>query len=176
MPRTRTFSCVLALTLAGCTKIPDSYAPPVQRQTPDEFAAGLTHYISMNMPQAPDHIVTGVVPELQSNLYRWTLKNPTFRFRIPRTTGLRLQVDLTIPDETYRAKGPITIQFFVEDHLLDQRQYDKAGGAPFEKPVPAEWLTTDRPVVVRMEIDKIWKSPVDGAERGFIITKLGFIE
>jgi len=162
---------ILCLLLAGCTKIPDSYAPPVQRQTPDEFANGLTYYIHMNMPEAPNHIVSGVVPELEGNAIRWTLEKPTFRFRLPRTTGLKLQVDLTVPEELLRDKGSVVrIKFLVEDHLLDEQKYDKPGPALFEKPVPADWLTTDRPVVVRMEIDKLWK------ERGFILTKLGFVE
>lgn len=178
MPRTRTCSPVLtlALLLAGCVKIPDSYAPPIQRRTPEEITQSLTRHIHMNAPNAMDHIVGGVVPELQSNLFRWALQRPVFRFRVPRTDNLKLQVDLAINEHTFKDTGPVTIRFFVEDHLLAERKYDKPVGDVFEQPVPPAWLTTDRPVVVRLEIDKLWKSPADGAERGFILTKIGFVD
>jgi hypothetical protein len=35
---------------------------------------------------------------------------------------------------------------------------------------------TGAPVLVSLEIDKLWKSPEDGVERGFILTRLGFVE
>jgi len=54
--------------------------------------------------------------------------------------------------------------------------WPKPGQRTWEQPVPAEWLTTDSPVLVRMEIDKLWTSPSDGALRGFILTRIGFVQ
>jgi hypothetical protein len=176
MRRTRTSSLLLVLGLAGCTRIPDSYAPPIQRRTPEEISTSLTRFVAMNAPNAADHIVSGVVPELLGNAYRWTLQRPVFRFRVPRTQGMKLQVDLTISDDTFRDTGPVTIRFYVDDHLLGEEKYEKSGGYVYQQPVAQEWLTTERPVVVRMEVDKLGKSPAGVVERGFILSRLGFID
>ena len=176
MPKTRTCSCVLILALAGCTRIPDSYAPPIQRKSAEEVTNGLSYYIQMDMPNATDHLVSDVLPELEGGHWRWALKNPVLRFRIPRTNGLKLRVDWSVVEDTFKDTGPVTVKFFVEDHLLGEQRADKPENFVFEKPVPEAWLTTDRPVLVKMELDKLWTSPTDGAKRGFILTKLGFVE
>jgi hypothetical protein len=176
MLRTRTCSLLLAAGLAGCVRIPDSYAPPIQRQTPEEITASLTRHVYMNAPNAWNHVINDVLQPLEGNSFRWAMKHPTLRFRLPRTNALKLDVGLAFSEHTLRDTGPVTIQFYVEDHLLGEGTYGKEGDAVFLKPVPAEWLTTDRPVIVRMELDKLWKSPSDGAERGFILTRIGFVD
>ena len=176
MPKTRICSSVLLLALAGCARIPDSYAPPIQRQSPEDVANGLSYYIQMDMPEAPAHLVSDVLPALEGGHWRWAMQHPVLRFRIPRTNGLKLRVDWTESEDTFKGTGPVTVKFFVEDHLLGEQRADKPENYVFEKPVPEAWLTTDRPVLVRMELDKLWTSPADGAKRGFILSKLGFVE
>lgn len=167
----------LPLLLTGCTKIETVYAPPIQRVPANEWAKGrLKPFITMDSPDAMDHVVEQVVPALESGLWRWTLQKPTFQFMLPETKGMKLRVDLTVPELTLKQTGPVTIQFFVQGHLLDRLTIDKPGDHRFLKPVPEDWLGTEMPVVVRLEIDKMWKSPVDGIERGFIVTRLGFVQ
>ncbi|MCC7154837.1 MAG: hypothetical protein IT161_09710 [Bryobacterales bacterium] len=167
----------LPLLLAGCTKIETVYAPPIQRVPANEWAKGrLKPFITMDSPDAMDHVVEQVVPALESGLWRWTLQKPTFQFMLPETKGMKLRVDLTVPELTLKQTGPVTIQFFVQGRLLDRLTIDKPGDHRFLKPVPEDWLGTEMPVVVRLEIDKMWKSPVDGIERGFIVTRLGFAQ
>ena len=53
----------LALLLAGCVNIPDTYAPPMQRTVqhgPGGHATG--HFVSMAGPAPDDFIVSGVLP------------------------------------------------------------------------------------------------------------------
>jgi len=89
---------------------------------------------------------------------------------------MRLRVDFTIPDITYQQTGPVKITVHVGGHLLDTIDCPKPGQRVWEKAVPPEWLSTDVPVLVRMEVDKIWTSPSDGAQRGFILTRIGFVQ
>ena len=42
----------------------------------------------------------------------------------------------------------------------------------FEKPIPADWVTSATESMVSVNIDKLWVSPEDGARFGFILTKL----
>lgn len=170
------FVCAVA-ALAGCVKYPEPYRPPVQRQSeaiaPEK---GLKHYVTMSMPEAPDYLVSDVLPQLMDGTWRWSLKKPTFRFQLPMTKALRLRADIATAGITMQQTGPVKIQVFVEDHLLDTLEFEKADSRTYEKEVPAEWLTTDRPVYVRLEIDKLWKAEGDGAVRGFIINGIGFVQ
>lgn len=166
-----------ALLLAGCVKYPEPYRPPVQRRPMEVTAQGkLTYFIHMNAPDAPRHLVTDVLAELNDGSWRWTLKRPTVQFQLPSTESLRLRADLTIADVTYEQTGPVKITVHVGGHLLDVIDCAKPGQRVWEKAVPAEWLTAGSPVLVRMEIDKLWTSPSDGVQRGFILTSLGFVQ
>jgi len=167
----------LFLLLAGCVKYPEPYRPPVQR-FPQELAPvkGLGYFVSMTMPNALDYCVSEVVPELMDNSWRWTLQRPVFRFQAPAAKRLRLRADIAVAGVTFEQTGPVKILVYVENHLLDTIEFPKAAPVVFDKEVPAEWLTTERPVFVRLEIDKLWVSPSDGVKRGFILNSIGFVQ
>lgn len=166
--------CLLAL--AGCTKIPDTYAPPIQRKTPEEASLGLKHFVAMSAPDASDYVVADVLPAVEAGGWRWTMQKPALRFRVPTTQNLRLMAEFTVPEITFQQTGPVSISFYVNDHLLETKRYDKFGGETFEKAVPADWISTEAPVIVRMEIDKMWVAPTDGVRRGFILNRIGFVQ
>lgn len=151
--------------------------PPEQRN-PYELSGrkALAHFIAVNAPNAPDHFIADVVPELNDGTWRWVMKRPTFQFRVPTNKGLKLRVDLTVPDITFSQTGPVRIEVFVGGNKLDTLVFDKPEQRVYEKPVPAEWLRPNEAALVALEIDKMWKSPTDGLERGFIITKVGFVQ
>lgn len=167
----------LPLLLAGCVKYPEPYRPPVQRK-PMEIGGDvkLSHFIGMSMPTAADHFISGIVPDLHDGSWRWVTKTPTFQFQVPTTKSLRLKADLTVPDVTFEQTGPVKITIAINARLLDTLDFPKPGQRIFEKAVPEEWLSADRPNLVRLEIDKLWTSPADGVQRGFIITSIGFVQ
>lgn len=168
---------VLLVLPAGCTKIESVYAPPIQRVPANEWAKGrLKYFITMDSPDAMDYVVEQVVPAMEQGGWRWTLQRPAFQFMLPETKHMKLRVDLTVPELTMKQTGPVTIAFFVQGRLLDKLSIDKPGDQRFLKPVPEEWLGTEMPVVVRMEIDKMWTAPGDGIRRGFIVSRLGFVQ
>jgi hypothetical protein len=163
--------------LSACGRPPEYYRPPEQRN-PYELSdrKTLSHFVALNAPNAPDHFVADVVGELNDGSWRWVMKRPTFQFRAPTNRGLKLRVDLTVPDITFAQTGPVRIEIMVGGHKLDTVAFDKPEQRLYEKAVPAEWIVPGEPVLISLEIDKMWKSPTDGLERGFIITKIGFVQ
>jgi len=89
---------------------------------------------------------------------------------------VKLVVDFAVAKETFDATGPVTISFFVNDRLLEAVRYDQPGDKHYEKLVPAGWLRPDAMTTVAAEIDKLYRAPQDGAELGFILTRVGFIQ
>lgn len=168
---------LFAVLSAACVKYPEPFRPPIQRR-PAEItsATRLQHFIAMNDPKAPEHFISGMIPGLNDGAWRWTHQSPTFQFQLSTTQALRLQAKIAIPEITFKDTGPVKIKVHIGSHLLDTIDFPKPEQRVWEKEVPADWLSTDRPVLVRMEIDKLWKSTADGAERGFILNSLGFVQ
>lgn len=167
----------LALALGGCLKQPDKFAPPEQRdpQVLDEDRARL-HYVPMGAEEAPAHLLTDIVPDLHDGQWRWTLQRPALEVRVPKTRGMKFRAQLTVPEITFEQTGPVTIEVFIDNRRLLERKVDKPGEVVIEQAVAEDWLTTKRPVVIRFVIDKMWTSPVDGVQRGFILTGAGFVQ
>lgn len=163
------------LALAACSSYPEPFHPPVQRQPLDTDAPGrLNHSIAMSEPIAMRHVVSGVLPELHDGSWRWTLQRPVFRFSVPTTQGLSLQADITVPDVAFQKTGPVNITVWVESNKLDVIHFDKDAKILWRKPVPAEWLSSERPVQVTLEIDKMMRS--GDQAWGFIVTTIGFVQ
>ncbi len=177
MLRQRQATVLIFVLLSACGRPPEYYVPPEQRN-PYELtpSKSLTHYIHMSAPNAPDHFVEGVLPKLHDGTWRWVMKRPVFQFRTPTREGLKLHIDLTVPDITFEQTGPVQIEVRVGSQTLDRISFDKPGQQIWEKAVPPEWILPDATVLVTLEIDKLWRSPTDGAERGFIITQIGFVQ
>ncbi|MBI5280694.1 MAG: hypothetical protein HY858_03350 [Candidatus Solibacter usitatus] len=173
----RAWPALCCLLLCGCVKYPEPYRPPEQRK-PLELrdATRLGYFTAMNSPHAPEHFVSDVLPELHDGAWRWVMQCPTFQFQLPVTRSMRLLADITVPEITFKQTGPVQITVHVSGRLLGTIEVAKPGQLQWEKDVPEGWLTTERPVLVRMAIDKLWTSPEDGARRGFIITRLGFVQ
>lgn len=164
------------VALSGCVRYPEPYRPPIQRNPVEvDEASRLSHFTAMNGKDAERHIVDGVL-SLNDGSWRWCMKRAVLQFSVPDARHKKLLAELTIPELTFQQTGPVKIAVNVDSHLLDTLTFDKPEGRTFEKAVPPEWIKPDEPILVSLEIDKIWRSPTDGAERGFILTRLGFIE
>jgi len=167
----------IALVLAGCTAIPDYYAPPVQRRpmTGPE-PSPVTHFVTMNAPNAEAHFVRGVSRHLEGGAWRWLEPRAELVFRLETTRHLRFSMEFAIPEATFAQRGPVTVSVLVNGQLVDRSRYEKGGEFRIEKPVPAEWLRTDLHNYVTLEIDKPWVAPQDGARLGFILKSAGFLQ
>jgi hypothetical protein len=156
--------------------MPEPYAPPVQRQPLEEFRPyRATRIVNMADGDAPGYFVQDISADLNAS-WRWAGKHPTVRLR-PRTNeGLKYVIDFTLPDITFKDTGPVTLSFFVNDHLLDKIRYAEPGYKHFEKAVPADWVSAAQDTLVAAEIDQMWVSKLDGAKFGFILTSIGLTQ
>lgn len=168
---------LLTLLLPACVKYPEPYRPPIQRKPMD--AGGdhsLGHFFFMNQPEADQHFISGVLPELHDGAWRWTLQKAVLQYELVSTQALHLRCDLALPEVIFQQTGPVKIAITVNGHPLGIAAFDKSGQQMFDQPVPPEWLYTGRPLLVTLESDKLWTSPADGQKRGFIVTSAGFVQ
>lgn len=164
------------LWLFGCARIPDIYAPPIEREPltgPEKFALG--PLVRMSDSNADAHIVRDISRTVEGGGWRWAHQRPELRFRLQTTENLKFVMDFGVPETTYRDTGPIKVSVFVNGQLLDVIPVDKPGDRHFEKPVPGSWLRTDGDTKVAAEVDKPWVAPADGAKLGFTLSRAGFV-
>lgn len=159
--------------LCGCGNLPEAYAPPAQRpffEAPPEAA----RILNMADVDAESHFVRDIDATLEGDTWRWTGKRPAIRLRPGSNQKLVYSIDFAIAGSTLEQTGPVTLSFFVNDHLLDRVRYATPGRPRFQKPVPAEWLAPGKSATLAAEIDKLWKPPQpSGKPLGFILVSLG---
>lgn len=164
------------LILSACQTQPETFAPPVQRQPIEEFRPyRATRIINMVDSDAESHFVKDITGMVQSN-WRWAQKRPTIRL-YPRTnTDVQYVIDFALPEVTFKDTGPVTMSFYVGDHLLERVRYTEPGQKKFEKAVPPEWIVPGQELQLSAEIDKMWTSKTDGEKLGFVLTSIGLIQ
>jgi hypothetical protein len=163
----------LCAILSGCGNVVESYAPPPQRPVFEAPISGV-RVLNMADTDAETHFVQDISPSLEANTWRWTGKRPAIRMFPGTTQNLSYLMDFAIPGATFTQTGPVTLSFFVNDHLLDEVHYPAPGRQRFEKAVPAEWLDANGYVILNAEIDKLWiPEKRDAKPLGFILVSLG---
>ena len=164
---------VLSGFLCGCGNLPELYAPPPQRPVFEAPISGV-RVLNMADADAETHFVQDISPSLEANTWRWTGKRPAIRMFPGTTQKLNYAIDFAIPGATFTQTGPVTVSFFVNEHLLDQVHYPAPGRQRFEKPVPAEWMDANEYTILAAEIDKVWIPAERKAKPlGFILVSLG---
>jgi hypothetical protein len=164
--------------LCGCGNLPEPYAPPSQRPF-FEGAPETARILNMADGGVENHFLQDIDAQLQGNTWRWTGKRPTLRLRPGSNQkvahSLAYSIDFVIAGSTLEQTGPVTLSFFVNDHLLDRVRYATPGQRHFEKPVPAEWLAPGADATLAAEVDKVWKAPPPSkVTLGFILVAFGF--
>ena len=130
--------------------------------------------LDMADSDAENHFVQDISPSLQVNTWRWTGKRPAIRIFPKTTQRLSYFIDFAISDVAFAQTGPVTLSYFVNDHLLDRVRYTVPGRQRFEKPVPADWLDANGYAILAAEIDKVWIPPQrDAKPLGFILVSVG---
>jgi hypothetical protein len=167
---------ILALMLAACMNTPDVYAPPIQRQPmAGEMKAPIGRFVNVNDPKAERYFVRDV-RVLEADSYRWTGKNPTFRFILESAKNLKFLMEFSISGETMKVTGPLTMTVTVNGRLLDRVTYGEPGPKVFEKPVEESWLSEVGENIVSVEFDKVYIAEADGVQLGVTLSRAGFVE
>jgi hypothetical protein len=160
------------LGLSACSESPTGTSPPPQRESeqPEQLAPVLM--VDMNNPAANRAIVQDI-PSTVAASWRWTLKRPTVRVHPPANGNYIYHIDFAIAENTFQATGPVTLTFFVNDHVIGKERYTTPGVKSFDAPVPAGVLHPGTDNLLSAEIDKVYVAPRDKAHLGFILVRMG---
>lgn len=164
----------LLLVLASCTPLPESYPVPQQRNSKDgPEPEPIGSMVSFSDARSPDYLVSGFLPAAPDQLWRWATVSPSVRVRVSEKKGLRLLLHFAFPDESHKPLLPITVKYFINDHLLDTVIYKTAGVLEYKKPVPEEWLQADVDNLIRWEISPVYVAKADGMQLSMIVSEVG---
>ncbi len=164
------------LLLASCDRAPQWYAPPPQRQpiqNPRPYR--MTSTVDFSDPEADAYILRDIHKN-EGAVWRWTDRRPAVSLKLRTIENRKFVIDFTLPGITFKDTGPVTISFFVNDHLLDRIRYDQPGMKHYEKLVPQPWLILDDRNTAGAEIDKMWTNKGGGPQYGFIISRIGLVQ
>src|SRR5689334_21058101 len=129
----RSLLALAGLSLWSCQNIPETYAPPEQRQPFENFRPyRVSRLVHMSGGDAESHFVRDI-SGAHSGSWRWTGQRPAVRVLIRSNENLHYLIDFTIPGATFEQTGPVTLSFYVNDHLLDRAVYTSPGVHHFEK-------------------------------------------
>ncbi len=130
--------------------------------------------MSIGRPGASQYIVKGVlVGDPKADGY-WTFDEPELRFRLSSVQHNVFREHFLLPFETLKQTGPLRVDFYVNEHLLDQARFAKDGEVIYQHPVPADWLKTDSLTMVRMKVLNPYIAPRDGARLGVLLRSAAF--
>jgi len=161
------------LFLAGCDRLPESYAPPEQRHPVEGYNPGPeAMMVEMSDPDASLHVVKDIYGPSDPS-WRWTAQNPTVRMLVLSTENLKFHADFAIWNDGFKTTGPVEIAYLVNNQVLDRVRYTTPGEKHFDKPVPADWLSPDAETTLAMSVDKVYIAPKDGMKFGVILVRLG---
>jgi hypothetical protein len=162
-----------AVFLTSCQTMPETYAPPVQRQPFENFRPYRELLlVDLGTLDADSHIVRDIPKDAQGS-WRWTGQHPAVQVSLRSVMGVTYVIDFSLADATLKDTGPVTITFDVNGHELGAARYSAPGPYHFENAVPSEWVEAGKQTIVGASIDKMWVSPTDGVKLGFILTHLG---
>ena len=164
------------LLLAGCSRAPDSYPPPIQRKPLadlEESASGIL--IEMSDANAGAHFVRDISLGLEGGRWRWTTQRPELKFFLESTKGLKLVWDFSVAEVTFKETGPVTVSFFVNGKPVGRLPCPKPGDYRFEQPVREDLLRAKEDNTIAAQADKLWVSQSDGVKLGFTMTRAGFL-
>jgi hypothetical protein len=129
---------------------------------------------AIGKPGARQYIVKGVQVGAPDQTGYWTLDQPEFRFRLSTTRHHWFMERFWLPMDTLSKTGPLHVDFYVNNHLLDQTVFAKDGDTLYQHDVPEAWLSTDGPTSVRMLVHNPYVAPPYGDKLGVLLLAASF--
>lgn len=170
----------LLVVCAACTPMPEAYAPPVQRQPAlaGEAPKAAKRLLQMGDAETDAYIVQDI-PKGANGPWRWAGKKPTVRIFLSNTAASDpntvVMVEYSVAEATFKDTGPVGFQFFLNGQKIGEQRQTQPGAYTFSANAPPGLLKAGENDLA-VEVDKPWKSPSDGAELGFILTAIGFVQ
>jgi hypothetical protein len=145
-------------------------APVAQASTEDNQLS----VIEIDDPRAAAQLTSGF-HTLENNSWRWTTRHFAVTLRPPAGSaknGARLELKFVLPEQVFKAVGPVTLVATVQGLSLAAETYSKDGEYTYARDVPAQSLGGNS-VVVQFAIDKgLAPNPKDFRELALIVTRI----
>ena len=168
-----------SIAMCSCMRPPDAYPPPPQYVMPPGPEPPASTYIRtepllvMSEPDINPHILQDVIESPDGEEWRWTNQHPQLSLSLDRVEKLNFYMRFTLVAETLRDTGPVTLTIRIDDRVLARPKFDRPGNFEFRQAVPAAMLTTQRPVIIAVDVDPPWTSP-EKTTLGIYLHSIGF--
>lgn len=129
---------------------------------------------TIGKPGAAQYLVKGVQVGPPDGTGYWTLDQPEFRFHLSSTEHHWFMERFFLPRETLQKTGPLRVDFYVNDHLLDHAVFAKDGETLYQHDVPQNWLSTGDFTTVRMHVQNPYIAPPNGDKLGVLLMHASF--
>jgi hypothetical protein len=123
-------------------------------------------YVSMNAPQAADHIVSGIY-QLEAGGYRWMAASGLLVLKAP-TAPARVTVKFTIP-QAARARQ---VTLLLDGRVVASERYPGPGNYTL---VSDPLTVTSASANIEIRADQTFSAPPDTRELGIVLTGAGFV-
>jgi hypothetical protein len=140
----------------------------------DRPGVGIGENMTVSSPDAYKYFIDDVVMCPPKSPFCWTLDAPELKFWLSSTRDRVLIVNFKQSSDTLKQTGPLTIDYYVNDHLLERVRYAEEGDHTYRHAVPAAWLRAGDYTVVKMKMENPYVSPADGAKLGVLLVSAGF--
>jgi hypothetical protein len=140
----------------------------------DQPGARIGESMAVSSADAYKYFVDDIIMCQPKSVVCWTLDAPQMKFWLSSTKDRFLTADFKIAKDTFQQTGPVVIDYFVNDHLLEQVRYTEDGDHTYRHAVPAGWLRTDDYTIVKMQVRNPYIAPADGAKLGVLLVSAGF--
>jgi hypothetical protein len=119
-------------------------------------------------------VVKGVLVGDAKSRGFWTLDEPELKFLLSSAQHHVFREHFFLPRETLKQTGPLIVDFYVNEHLLDQTRFAQDGDVIYQHDVPVDWLRAGALTTVRMRIHNPYIAPRDGARLGVVLMSASF--
>ena len=173
------FMCGVVFFIAGCNRLPETYAPPAQVIMPagsdPPASPGNGMLFAMSDPDANTHILGDVYSADSGDEWRFTGLHPKFRFDVRHATHLGFYLRFYNSDDAIRARGPVSFSITINGNHFQSPRIGGTGDLEYRRPIPDGWIATPGRVDVSIDVEPGWHSP-DGTTYGILLNSIGFEE
>jgi hypothetical protein len=140
----------------------------------DKPGIGIGENMTVSSLDAYKYFVGDVIMCPPKSVFCWTLDAPELKFWLSSNQDRVFTVNFKLSSETLKQTGPLAIDYFINDHFLEQVRYAGEGDHTYRHVVPAGWLRTDDYTVVKLQVRNPYIAPADGAKLGVLLISAGF--
>ena len=140
----------------------------------DQPGARIGENMTVSSADAYKYFIDDIIMCPPKSVSCWTLDAPELKFWLSSNKDRFFTAQFNLTKNTLQQTGPLVIDYFINDRLLERVRYTEDGDHTYRHPVPAGWLRTDDYTIVKMQVRNPYIAPADGAKLGVLLMSAGF--